>query len=112
MRCSMKKVYFKPYDFVDSDYYYKVIKTTKNSMLTFNSENFLVLKRGSIKNGNFKTRNKRAIELSKMPDDKKLCLLLKYKPYKIYQYVNESELKDVSDQKEIFGIKIVIQNET
>lgn len=106
----MKKVYFKPYDYISDDYYYKQLSTTNKSILTFNSKEYVVIKYGSIKHGRFKTRKTSAFRLNLIPKDKQLCLLLKQTPYKIYQYINESEIKDVSDETDVFDIKIIINH--
>jgi hypothetical protein len=107
----VKKTFFKPYDFLDDAYYYKSIRTNASSILTFNSKNFLVIKYGQVKGLRFKVLREVQIDLSKIPSDKPLCLLLKKKPYKILQYVNESEVIDVSGKTEILGRKIIIKSE-
>jgi len=107
----VKKTFFKPYDFLDDSYYYKSISTSSSSILTFNSKNFLVIKYGQVKGLRFKVLREVQIDLSKIPSDKPLCLLLKKRPYKLLQYVNESEVVDVSEKESILGRKIIIKSE-
>ncbi|AIO18565.1 hypothetical protein KQ51_00685 [Candidatus Izimaplasma bacterium HR1] len=104
------KGFFKPYDYLlsndDKDYYIKTLQVNENSILSINSKYVWEVKTGRISGINFKTSSKNLIDMKGFNELPNKIIVFKGEPYKILKYINESEVIDISNSKEINGIKI------
>lgn len=99
---TVKTMYYPIYDFVvktdSKSYFIKVLNVTSNHQITVNSRDIWNLKKGKINGIRFNTISS---ELLKLKDFNKLdnkIIVLTNKPYKILKVLNESDLKDISNE--------------
>ncbi len=104
----MKKSFFKPYNYIFNNYHIKIISISEKQILTINSKYIWEIKSGKINGLSFKEISKQKIKLKLFLQYKNPIIVLKNKPYKIYQYINESEIIDISNTDSIYDIPIYI----
>lgn len=106
----VKRVYFKEYSHVTeinhTQYHILVLPVTKNSILTINSQYMWEIKYGKQVGSRFNTTSTKLINLKNFQTLNNKMIVFKAQPYKIYKHINESDLIDISDSKEIFGITL------
>jgi hypothetical protein len=109
--CHLKKVYFKDYHFeltIDqTTYYIKTIKTNDNCILSINSKYVWEIRYGKRDGLSFKTTSKTILDMKSFQLYPHKIVVLKSQPYKILKYINESEVIDISSEKEVYDIKIL-----
>lgn len=109
-KATIKRVLFKDYNFIVTDnrkeYHIKILNVNKNSILSINSKHIWEIKKGKVNGIKFKTISKTLIDMRSFNKLSNKVILFRNKPYKILKFINESEVVDISDSKEIFDIKI------
>lgn len=107
---TVKKVLFKSYNYVltlnETVYYIKVLNVSKNNILSINSKYVWEIRTGKPNGISFKTSSKTMLDMTEFNELKNKIIVFKGKPYKVLKYINESEVVDISDNQEIFDIKI------
>ena len=98
--------WFKPYDLtVDHNgktYHIKILPVTGKNLVTINSKYRWDIKAGSVDGIRFKTNSVRSVMLKDFVKEDNPVILLTNKPYQILQYINESEVVDISDKNMAF----------
>jgi len=102
----LKRHYFKPYNYTIGPYHIKIVNVTNKQILTVNSKYIWEIKTGKIDGLSFRTKETKRLNLKDFLKHKKPIIILREKPYKIYQYVNESEIIDISNTNKIYDIPI------
>lgn len=106
----IKKKYFSCYDYEivsgDKIYHLKKLNVNSSSILNINSQYFWEIKKGRLSGSNFKTSSKKLIDMRDFVDFDHKIVVFRSKPFKIFKYINESEIVDVSNVKEINDILI------
>jgi hypothetical protein len=106
----IKKVFFHTYDYdliKDHEVFHiKILNVNKNTILSINSKFIWEIKTGKPSGISFKTTSSTLINLKEFNKKKNKIIVFKEKPYKILKYINESEVVNISNQKEINDIKI------
>jgi hypothetical protein len=64
------------------------------------------IKYGKQVGSRFNTTSTKLINLKNFQTLNNKMIVFKAQPYKIYKHINESDLIDISDSKEIFGITL------
>ena len=95
----LKRHYFKPYNYTIGPYHIKIVNVTNKQILTVNSKYIWEIKTGKIDGLSFRTKETKRLNLKDFLKHKKPIIILREKPYKIYQYVNESEIIDISNSE-------------
>ena len=107
---SIKKVLFKDHNYEmnanGTTYYIKFIKAHDSSIVTVNSKYVWEVKYGKGEGINFKTTNKVRVDMKSFMKLKNRIVVFRNKPYKILQYINESEVVDISQDKVVHDIKM------
>ncbi len=107
---TLKKKYLKDYTYLakfgDEQYHILVLPVTKNSILTINSQNVWEIKYGRPNGARFNTYSSKLVNLSRFHKLENKMIVFKGKPHKILKYINESDIVDISENEEIFGIKL------
>lgn len=107
---SIKRVFFKPYNYVieysGQTYYVKQIKVHNNSILSINSKITWQIKYGKSDGVRFKTSSTELVDMSSFQKLQNKIVVFKDVPHKILKYINESDVIDISNEKEIHDIKI------
>lgn len=106
----LKRKHFKEYTYLTEIeqelFHVLVLPVTKNSILTINSQHMWEIKYGRQDGVRFRTTSNKLLDLEKFQLLNNKMIVFKGKPYKIYKHINESDLVDISDFKEIFGIQL------
>jgi hypothetical protein len=106
----LKRKYFKEYTYLamngDEKQHILVLPVTSDSIVTINSQYVWEIKYGKQQGARFITRNKKLINLSKFMKLENKAICFKGKPYKILKHINESDIVDITDHDEIFGIQL------
>jgi hypothetical protein len=107
---NVKSKFLGDYDFkVDGNtksYYIKVLNITDNHQVTINSKLIWSLKKGKIKGIKFNTISSELLNLKEFNKLENKIIIMTNKPYKLLKALNESDLKDISDEKIVNNIFI------
>jgi hypothetical protein len=97
--------FFSDYDFeVESSsktYFVKVLNVTSNHQVTINSKIVWDLKKGVISGIRFKTVTSSLVNLEEFNKLDNRIIVLTSKPFKVLKVLNESDLLDISNEKEV-----------
>jgi len=97
--------FFSDYDFeVESSsktYFVKVLNITVNHQVTINSKTVWDLKKGVISGIRFKTVASSLVNLEEFNKLDNRIIVLTSKPFKVLKVLNESDLLDISNEKEV-----------
>lgn len=107
---TLKRRFFKEYTYKatvgDEVHYILALPVTKNSILQINSQYIWEIKYGKQNGARFHTSRKKLFNITKFMKLPNKIVVFKEKPYKILKHVNESDVVDISDKEEIFGIQL------
>ncbi len=107
---NVKTKFLGDYDFkVDRDaksYYIKILNITDNHQVTINSKLVWSLKKGKIKGIKFNTITSELLNLKEFNKLENKIIVMTSKPYKLLKALNESDLKDISNEKVVNNIFI------
>lgn len=107
---NVKSKFLGDYDFnVDGDnksYHIKVLNITDNHQVTINSKLIWSLKKGKIKGIKFNTISSELLNLKEFNKLENKIIIMTNKPYKLLKALNESDLKDISEEKVVNNIFI------
>ena len=102
--------YYSHYDFeikVDSKtYYVKVLNVSLTHQVTINSKYVWNLKKGKLSGIKFVTLDSELLNLKEFNKLDNKIIIFTNKPYKILKVLNESDLKDISNEKIVNNIFI------
>lgn len=97
--------HFSVYDFKvvtdNKTYYVKVLNLTTNHQVTINSKNIWNLKKGVINGIRFKTVTSSLVNFEEFNKLDNKIVVFTSKPYKVLKVLNESDLLDISNIKEV-----------
>ena len=79
-------------------YYVKVLNITKNHQITVNSKLIWNIKRGRVDGIKFNTISSDLLNLSEFNKLENKIIVLTNKPYRLLKALNESDLKDISEE--------------
>ena len=106
----VKRVLFNDYNFRlilnDKNYHIKVLNVNRNTILSINSKHVWQITKGKAVGITFKASSNLLIDMRTFNKLSNKIIVFKNQPNKILKYINESEVVDISDSKEIFDIKI------
>lgn len=104
---------FSTYDFeiikASKIYYLKVVNISSTHQITINSKHIWNLKKGKINGIKFKTLNSELLNLKEFNKFDNKIIVFTDKPYKVFKALNESDLKDISDEKVINDIFVTYE---
>lgn len=104
-----KKARFKEYDvsFVKDgeEYMVKIFNTNSSNQVTINSTIIWGIQNGKVDRSRYKTTSRRLIEMKEFQKHKNKIVLFTDKPFKVLKYLNESDLRDITDLREVHGIR-------
>lgn len=108
MDVTVKKAWFKPYQYTvqieDTTYHVKVLPVSSRHILTINSKYVWNIKTGSVKGLQYKTHRSQLIDMRPLLTCSNPVVVFKARPYKILQYLNESDIIDISGKSSVHGI--------
>ena len=108
--CIVKKGLLKSYTYKitcqNSVYHVLVLPVNKYHMVTVNSKHIWNIKSGSLNGIQFKTNASHLLQLQDFMSYENPIITYKQPPYKTLKYLNESDVVDISDQSEVYGIPI------
>ncbi len=97
----IKKRSSRYYDFIiilnDKEYIVKFLNIKINTLITINSIDIWNLKIGKADGIRFKSSSSNLLNLGEFMKQENKIILLKNKPYKILQHINESDIIDISN---------------
>ncbi len=106
----IKKVFFDSYDYKiindSKTTHIRMLNVNRNTILSINSKFIWEIKTGKPSGISFKTSSSTLINLKDFNKQKNKVIIFKEKPYKILKYINESEVINISNHKEINNIRI------
>ena len=107
---SVESKFLGNYDFKvignSKSYFIKVLNVTKNHQVTINSKLIWSLKKGKIDGIKFNTITSELLNLKEFNKLDNKIIVLTNKPYKLLKALNESDLKDISNEKVVNNIFI------
>ncbi len=105
----VSKAFLKSYNYtiiVDGNtHYIKVLNVSKSNIISINSKFVWEIKTGKPNGINFKTHSKTMLDMTEFNRLNNQIVVFKGKPYKILKYINESEVIDISENSEVYGVK-------
>jgi hypothetical protein len=108
MSFHIKKAWFKPYQYQvtqnDITYHIKVLPVSSRHILTINSKYIWNIKSGSVKGLQYKTHRSHLVDMRDFYQYTNPVVVFKARPYKILQYLNESDIVDISSESSVHGI--------
>jgi len=111
-----ERVRFKDYDVKftheNEEYFVKILSVSDSTLVTVNSPIIWELKKGKVDGLRFRASSKTLIDLSLFSSHKNKIILLTMKPYKILKALNESDLKDISNESFVHGIHYLYEIDT
>jgi hypothetical protein len=106
----IKKVRFKPFQYIitynNKTYHVLQINLSSSNQLTIHSKHVWNIQYGRVDGARYKTRGKKLLYLDRFHQLENPIYYLKNKPYRILQYINESDIVDISAQHSIHGIPL------
>jgi len=110
MPTQVKRVWFKPYQYLvttdDTTYQVRVLPVSSRHILTINSKYVWNIKSGTVNGLQYKTRGSHLIDMKPILALPNPVVVFKNRPYKILQYLNESDIIDISGQQVIHDLPI------
>lgn len=108
MSTQVKRVWFKPYQYQvthnENTYHVKVLPVSTRHIVTINSKYVWNIKTGSVKGLQYKTHRSNLIDMRPLLQYSNPIVVFKSRPYKILQYLNESDIIDISSQSSVHSI--------
>lgn len=108
MSVQVRRVWFKPYQYQvtnnDITYHVKVLPVSSRHILTINSKYVWNIKTGSVKGLQYKTHRSHLVDMRTLYQHENPVVVFKARPYKILQYLNESDIVDISSSSSVHGI--------
>ncbi len=90
----------------DCECHVKIMKASSNTQVTINSKEVWEFKRGRVNGLRFKEYSKTLYDISRFMELENRIIILTNKPYRIYKYINESEVVDVSNEICIYNTSV------
>ena len=91
----------------DCECHIKIMRTSSNTQVTINSKEIWEFKRGRVNGLRFKEYSKTLHDIGNFMELENNIIILTNKPYRIYKYVNESEVIDVSNELIVYNTSLI-----
>lgn len=108
--CIVKKGLLKSYTYKitcnDKIHHILVLPVNKYHIVTVNSKYIWNIKSGSVNGIQFKTNASHLLQLQEFMAYENPMISYKQPPYKTLKYLNESDVIDISNQDEVYGIPV------
>lgn len=107
---TVKKGFLKPYTYQvthqDKTYHILVLKVHRSKIVTVNSKYIWNIKSGSISGIHFKTSSSHLVSLKEFLALENPVIVFRSRPYKTLKYLNESDVIDISNESDVYGIPV------
>lgn len=104
----VKRVWFKPYQYLvtnqNTTYHVRVLPVTQRTLLTINSKYIWNLKTGKAQGVRYNTHGSHLVNLKEFLQLPNPIVVFKQRPFKILQYLNESDIIDISSASSVHDV--------
>ena len=94
-------------NFSNIKYNILIMKVNSNTQVTINSKNIWEIKKGKLDGLRFKAINSVLLNLKRFMELENRIIIFTNTPYKVLKVLNESEVKDISIESNVYGSKII-----